>query len=55
MLESLFNKVAGLQVSRRGTLLKRDSSKVVFCYEYYEILKNTHFEKHLGMSASVSK
>ena len=42
MLESLFNKVAGLQVSRRGTLLKRDSNKVVFCYEYYEILKNTH-------------
>ena len=42
-----FNKVAGL------TLLKRDASAGVFC-EYCEIFKNTYFEEHLRMAASVS-
>ena len=32
MLESFFNKVADLQVSRPGTLLKRDSSTGVFLW-----------------------
>ena len=50
-MESLFNKVAGLQVSRLETLLKRD---FLFFYEYCEILKNTHIEKHLRITARSS-
>ena len=40
MLESLFNKVADLQVSRPGILLKRDSNTVSFRW----ILRNLRFE-----------
>ena len=47
-LKSLFNKVAGLQTA---TLLKTDSSTSVSC-EYCEIVKNTHFKKHLRTAAS---
>ena len=39
MLESLFNKVAGVQP---GTLLKRDATQVFSC-EICEIFKNTFF------------
>ena len=38
MLESLFNKAADLQV---------------FSCDYWDILKNTYFEKHLRTAASV--
>ena len=53
LLESLFNKVAGL---RSATLLKRDSNVDVFC-EYYEIFKSNYltlscilfFLKNMGL------
>ena len=45
MLESLFNKVAGLQ-----TLLKGFNTGV-YC-EYCEILKNTYFEEDHRTAAS---
>ena len=48
MLESLFNKVAGL---RPAILLKRDSNTVVFC-EIGDIFKITYFEVHLPTTAS---
>ena len=50
MLESLFDKVTGLQVLRPATLLKRDSNTLP-C-EICEIFKNTYFEEHLRMAAS---
>ena len=34
------------------TLSKRDSN-IGFSYEYCEIFKNTYFEKHLPMTASI--
>ena len=40
MLESLFNKVAGLQAQQ------------VFSCEYCEIFKDTYFEEHVHMAAS---
>ena len=46
MLESLFNKVAGL---RPANFLKRESNTVFFC-EICEIFKNTYFEEHLRMT-----
>ena len=48
MLESLFNKVAGLQVCN---FIKGDSTTDFFC-EYYKIFKNTYFEEHLGTAVS---
>ena len=45
MLESLFNKVAGLYFYSKGTLTQ------VFSYEIYEIFKNTYFEENLRMTA----
>ena len=45
MLESLFNKVAGLQ-----TLLKGFNTGI-YC-EYCEILKNTYFEEDQRTAAS---
>ena len=42
MLESLFNKVAGL---------KETSTQVLSC-EYYENFKNTFFTEHLRATAS---
>ena len=53
VLESLFNNVADLQVSRPGTLLKRAPTQVFFC-KCCKTIKNTHFEKHLRMNASIS-
>ena len=53
VLESLFNKVAGLQASRPTTLLKKDSNTVFSC-EYCEIFKSTCFEEHLPPAASVN-
>ena len=47
MLESLFNKVAGLQPSN---FIKERLQ--VFSCEYCEIFKNTYFEKHLRTAAS---
>ena len=47
MLESLFNKVAGLQHS---TLLKNDSNTVVSC-EFWKIFMNSFFVKHLRVTA----
>ena len=46
MLESLFNKVAGLQANNLETPAQ------VFTYKYYELLRNTCFEEHLRMAAS---
>ena len=37
-----------------STWLKRDSTQL-FSSEYYEIFKNTYFEKHLQTTASVNK
>ena len=47
VLESLFNKVAGLQL----TFLKRDSNIGVFLV--CEIFENIYFEEHLPATASV--
>ena len=47
MLESLFNKVSGLQAV---TLLKSTSSIDVLC-EDCEMFKKPYFEKHLRMAA----
>ena len=41
-----------LHVCSPTTLFKRDSTQV-FCCEYCEIFKNTHFEEHLRAAASV--
>ena len=46
-MESLFDKVVGLQLYEKET-----PTQVFFC-EYYEIFKNTYFEKHQRMTASV--
>ena len=48
MLESLFNKVAGL---RATTLLKQDSTQVFYC-EIWELFKDTYFEEHLPTNVS---
>ena len=45
MLEFLFNKVAGFQTCN---FIERDSNTG----EYYNIFKNTYFEKHLPTAAS---
>ena len=50
MLEFLFNKVAGF---RSVTLMKETPTQVFSC-EYYNIFKNTYFEKHLPTAASVN-
>ena len=47
MLESLFNKVVGLQHS---TLLKNDSNIVVSC-QFWKIFMNAVFIKHLWVTA----
>ena len=47
MLESLFNKVAGLKAA---TLLKADSNAGVFLW----IFKNTFFTEHLRATAFVA-
>ena len=52
MLESLFNKVAGLK--RSATLLKRDSTQM-FPYEIYEIFRNTFFYRTPPVAASEIK
>ena len=44
VLESLFNQV----------LLKGPPTQV-FSYEYYKTFKNTYFEEHLPMAASLSR
>ena len=41
-----------LQAFRSATLLKKYPAQVLSC-EYCEILKNTYFEEHLRMAASV--
>ena len=41
-----------LQVFRSAALLKRDSNTVVSC-QYWTKFKNTYFEKHLSMIASI--
>ena len=41
-----------LQAFSLATLLKRNSNAGVFC-EIYEIFKNTYFEEHLRMTASM--
>ena len=48
MLESLFNKVAGL---RPTALLKRNSDMVFSC-EICEIFKNIYFEEYMPKTAS---
>ena len=48
MLESLFNKVAGL---RPAALLKRDSNTGVLC-EYYETLRTICFYRTPPMAGS---
>ena len=47
VLESLFNKIAGLQAStfRPTTLLKKQTQ--LFSCEYCETFKNIYFEEHL--------
>ena len=52
MLESLFNKVAGLK--RSATLLKRDSTQVFPC-EICEFFKNTFFYRLPPVAASEIK
>ena len=47
MLESLFNKVAGIKV----TLLKRDSNTSVSC-EFSQIFENTFFYRTPPVAAS---
>ena len=51
MLESFFNKVAGLQVY----IIIKKLTPTEFSCEYCEIFKNTYFEKSLRTAASVSK
>ena len=51
MLESLFNKVAGLQVCN---FIKKETLAQVFSCEFCEIFKNTYFEEHLQTAASNS-
>ena len=48
VLESLFNKAAGLQ----GYNFIKKGFKQIFSCGYCEIFKNTYFEKHLGRAAS---
>ena len=43
MLESLFNKVAGLQAP--------ETPAQVFSYEYCERFKNTYYEENMRMAA----
>ena len=43
MLESLSNKITDLKASRPETLLKRDSNKGLFSYQYCKIFKNSIF------------
>ena len=47
VLESLFNKVAGLKACN---YIKETPTQVFSC-EYYKIFKNTYFEKHLRAAA----
>ena len=48
MLESIFNKVADLL-----QVFKRETPTQAFFYEVYKTLKNTYFEEHLQMTASI--
>ena len=50
MLESLFNKVAGLQMCN---FIKKSLHHEFFC-EYCKIFKNIYFEEHLIKAASVT-
>ena len=52
MLESLYNKVAGLR--RYATLLKRGSTQV-FSYEICEIFKNAFFYRTSPVAVSEFK
>ena len=49
MLESLFNKVIGLQA---WNFFKKETPTQVFSCEICEIYKNTYFEEHLRTTAS---
>ena len=49
MLESLFNKVAGLQAFRPVTLFPTQ----VFPCEICETFKNTYFEEHLRTTDTI--
>ena len=48
MLESVFNKSAGLQVYN----FIKDSLQMVYFCKYCEIFKNTYFKEHLQTTAS---
>ena len=50
MLESVFNKSAGLQVYN----FIKDSLQMVYFCKYCEIFKNTYFEEHLRTTAFLS-
>ena len=49
MLESLFNKFAGLQPCN---FIKKRLQDRCFPCEICEIFKKTHFEEHMGTTAS---
>ena len=49
VLESLFNKVAGLKACN---MINKETPTYVFSCAYFEICKNIYFEKHLGTAAS---
>ena len=57
MLDSLFNKVAGLNVAglKIWNFIKKRLKTQVFSYEYCEIFKNNYFEEHLRTAAPVYK
>ena len=48
MLESLFDKAAGLQAS---SFIKKRQHRC-FLWKYWEIFKNTYFEEYLQNAAS---
>ena len=52
LLKSLFNKVAGLKVCN---FFKKETPTQLFSCKYWENFKNTHFEKDLRTTASVSR
>ena len=51
VLQSYFNKVAGFQPA---SFLKKTLTQVLSC-EICETFKNTYFEEHLQMTASIKK
>ena len=52
MLESLFNKVTGLQPA---TFQKKETTTQVFSCVVCEIFKDTYFEEHLPAAAEFSQ